>query len=42
MLDAGEGVRLLAALDVGRFDVSAETPHPFDVPAETPRTAPTR
>ncbi len=36
MLDADEGARLLAALDLARFDVSAETPHPFDVSAETP------
>ncbi len=49
-LDADEGARLLAALDLARvdvsaetprttFDVSAETPHSrFDVSAETPRT----
>jgi len=38
-LDADEGARLLAALDLARFDVSAETPRTtFDVPAETPRT----
>jgi len=35
-LDADEGARLLAALDLARFDVSAETPHRFDA-AETPR-----
>ncbi len=37
-LDADEGARLLAALDLARFDVSAETPRTFDVSAETPRT----
>ncbi len=37
-VDADEGARLLAALDLARFDVSAETPHTFDVSAETPRT----
>ncbi len=37
-LDLDEGARLLAALDLARFDVSAETPHTFDVSAETPRT----
>ncbi len=37
-LDADEGARFLAALDLARFDVSAETPHAADVPAETPRT----
>ncbi len=37
-LDADEGARLLAALDLARFDVSAETPRTFDVSGETPRT----
>ena len=37
-LDLDEGARFLAALDLARFDVSAETPHAADVPAETPRT----
>ncbi len=37
-LDADEGARLLAALDLARFDVSAEMPRTFDVSAETPRT----
>ena len=38
-LDADEGARLLAALDLARFHVSAETPPTtFDVSAETPRT----
>ncbi len=36
-LDADEGARLLAALDLARFDVSAEAPRNFDVSAETPR-----
>ena len=37
-LDADEGARLLAALELARFDVSAETPSTFDVSAETPPT----
>ena len=38
-LDADEGARLLAALDLARFDVSAETPRSFDVSAETQRAS---
>ena len=37
-LDADEGARFLAALDLARFDVSAETPRTLDVSAETPPT----
>jgi hypothetical protein len=38
-LDADEGARLLAALDLARFDVSAETQRSFDVSAETQRAS---
>ena len=37
-LDADEGARLLAALDLARFDVPSETPRTFEVSAETPHT----